>query len=64
MSDVARSFNVNASTIQVTKHQLKARLIEFFGVDILAEAIRKPQWRDNLLASREQLACRTERMAS
>jgi len=62
-SDVARSFNVNASTIQVTKHQLRTRLIEFFGVDILAEAIRQPQWRDNLLANREQLACRTERMA-
>jgi len=64
LSDVARSLSVSASTIQLTKNQLKARLIEFFGVDILAEVLRQPQWRDNLLANREQLACRTERMAS
>ena len=61
--EVAVRFGVSDSTMQNTKNQLKAKMIEFFGVDILAEIARLPAWKDNLVASRESLACRVERMA-
>ena len=61
--EVAVRFSVSDSTMQNTKNQLKAKMIEFFGVDILAEIARLPAWKDNLVASREILACRVERMA-
>ena len=61
LKEVAAKFKVSNSTIQNTRHQLAVKIREFFGVDILKEISRLPQWRNNLLAHREMLACRDER---
>ena len=62
MKEVALKFKISNSTIQNTRIQLAVKIREFFGVDILKEISRLPQWRNNLLAHREMLACREERM--
>ena len=64
LKEVAKKFKVSTSTINTSKNQLKVKLLEFFGSDILKEIATMPQWRTNLLAHREMLACREERYAS
>jgi hypothetical protein len=49
------------SALQTDKHTLARLAIEHLGADILVEVQRLPQWRDNLVASREKMACRYER---
>jgi len=61
MREVAVKFKISDSTVQNTRNQLAVKIREFFGVDILKEISRLPQWRDNLLAHREMLACREQR---
>ena len=43
------------------KRRLAQLVREHLGADILAEVQRLPQWRDNLVANRERLACRYAR---
>ena len=49
------------SGLQNDKHRLARLAIEHLGEDILKEVQRLPQWRDNLVASREKMACRYAR---
>jgi hypothetical protein len=49
------------SALQCDKQRLARLAIEHLGVDILVEVQRLPQWRNNLLASREKMACRYAR---
>lgn len=62
LKELAKTLKVSTSTINNNKNQLKLKLLEFFGSDILKEISHMPQWRTNLLAHREMLACREERM--
>ena len=62
LKEVAARFQVSTSTINNTRVQLAVKIREFFGTDILKEISHLPRWRDNLLAHREMLACRVERM--
>lgn len=62
LKELAKTLKVSTSTINNNKNQLKLKLLEFFGSDILKEISQMPQWRTNLLAHREMLACREERM--
>ena len=61
LRDVAKCFRVCDSTMQGDKRKLAVKIQEFFGPDILVQIRRKPNWKDNLDASRERLACREER---
>jgi hypothetical protein len=49
------------SALQTDKEKLARMAIEHLGADILKEVQRLPQWRDNLVASREKMACRYAR---
>ena len=49
------------SSLQTDKQRLARLAIEHLGADILTEVQRLPQWRDNLAATRERLACRYAR---
>jgi len=62
LKELAKTLKVSTSTLNTSKNQLKLKLLEFFGSDILKEISQMPQWRTNLLAHREMLACREERM--
>lgn len=61
LKDVAAKFKVSNSTINTNRIQLAVKLREFFWADILKEIVQLPQWRSNLLAYREFLACREQR---
>jgi hypothetical protein len=58
---IARALKTSASTVQNSKHHLAAKIQDYMGSDILIQIRRKPNWKDNLDASRERLACREER---
>ena len=49
------------SALHCDKEKLARLAIEHLGVDILTEVQRLPQWRDNLVANREKMACRYAR---
>jgi hypothetical protein len=49
------------SALQNDKERLARLAIEHLGADILVEVQRLPQWRDNLVASRQKMSCRYER---
>jgi hypothetical protein len=50
------------SALQYDKEKLARLAIEHLGPDILTEVQRLPQWKDNLVASREKMACRYDRL--
>ena len=62
LKEVARRLRVSTSTINTCRNQLASKTREFFGSDILKDVVRLPQWKSGLLAQREMLACRVERM--
>jgi hypothetical protein len=54
--------NRSRSALQNDKERLARLAIEHLGEDILTEVQRLPQWTDNLVANREKMACRYERL--
>jgi hypothetical protein len=58
---IARKLGVCSSTIHHRKKSLAAKILEFMGPRILQEIQRWPRWKDDLLTSRERLACKHER---
>jgi len=58
---MSRKLKVNDSTIQTSKRRLAIKIVEFMGSEILIEIQRRPQWKQNLEATREKLACKHER---
>lgn len=61
LRDAARVLGVSDSTMQSTKRDLGMKILEFMGADILAQVQRLPGWKKDLEATRERLACRSER---
>jgi len=57
----AKSFQVCDSTIQGDKRKLAVKIWEFMGFDILVQVRKSPRWKDDILTSRERLACKHER---
>lgn len=49
------------SSLQLDRMRLARLAIEHLGADILTEVQRLPQWRDNIVAGREKMACRDAR---
>ena len=60
-SAMARKLRVSDWTIKNSKRHLAEAIIEFMGADILIQIQRRPNWRNNLTANKERLACRHER---
>jgi hypothetical protein len=60
-SAIARKLRVSDSTVQTIKRHLAKALIEFMGPEILQEIQRWPRWKNDILATRERLACKHER---
>jgi hypothetical protein len=61
LRDAAHVLRVSDSAMQTSKRELRAKIIEFMGANILAQVQSRPQWRQNLDATRERMACRVER---
>jgi hypothetical protein len=61
--EVARAVGMSRSGIQRHKEQLTAAVAGFMGPDVLPDLQRVPQWRINIRAVRERIACRQERQA-
>jgi hypothetical protein len=60
-SAIARKLRTTDSRIQTIKKHLAKALIEFMGPEILIEIQRRPQWKQDLEATKERLACKHER---
>ncbi len=59
--EVAHAAGVSRSTIQNHKNRLTAAVQAFMGPELMQELQRPPQWRINVRAVREKLACRYAR---
>ena len=63
LRDAARYLGISESSMQTSKRRLGVKILEFMGTDIMVEVRRRPQWRNNLEATREKQACRVQRQA-
>ncbi len=61
LRDAARAMRLCDSTMQTSKQNIALKVLEFMGPGILVEIQRLPQWKDNLIATKERIACRFER---
>jgi DNA-binding NarL/FixJ family response regulator len=61
LREAAKSFRVCDSTMQGDKRKVAKAITAAMGEDILIQAIKLPRWKDDLITSRERLACRHER---
>jgi len=55
---------MSRSTIQGHKNRLSEAVSAFMGPELLQELQRPTQWRINIRATREKMACRLERQAA
>ena len=49
------------STISSRKKDLAIKIQQLMGADIVAQVIKLPRWKDDLITSRERLACKHDR---
>jgi transposase len=61
LRDAAHVLQVSDSAMQASKRELRVKILEFMGANILVEIQRRPQWKDGLEAIREKMACRYDR---
>ena len=61
LRDAAHALRVCDSTMQHNKRNLRMKILEFMGADILIEVRRLPRWKENLKATRDKMACREDR---
>ena len=61
LQEVATRHGVCRTTVQGWRNQLTELVRTFMGADVLHMIQRTPQWRENLTAMREQMACRMDR---
>ena len=61
MLEVAHAAGVSRSTIQTYKDRLTTAVQAFMGPELMQDLQRPPQWRINLRAVREKMACRYAR---
>ena len=60
-SAMARKLRVSDWAIKNSKRRLRIKIAEFMGPEILIEIQRRPQWKQNLEATREKMACKHQR---
>jgi hypothetical protein len=61
-SAIARALRTTDSKIQSTKRNLAKLLINFMGPEILQEVQRRPQWKADITATKEKMACKYDRL--
>jgi len=61
LQEVATQHGVSRTTVQSWRNRLTELVRSFLGADVLRLIQRTPQWRENLTARREQMACRLDR---
>ena len=61
LQELATRHGVCRTTVQGWRNQLTELVRTFMGADVLHMIQRTPQWRENLTAMREQMACRMDR---
>jgi hypothetical protein len=61
LRDAAHVLRVSDSSMQSSKRELRVKILEFMGAEILVEIQRRPRWKDGLEATRERVTCRVER---
>jgi hypothetical protein len=62
LRESARVLRVSDSAMQSSKRDLRVKILEFMGANIMVEIKRRPQWKQNLEKTREKMACRVERL--
>ena len=63
LRDVARQVGLSDSAMQGYRRKIGAKVLEFFGIDVLVDLGIEPSWRINLDCTRAAQACRYERRA-
>jgi len=58
---IARTLKVTTWTVNHRKERLAEMLVNFMGSEILKDIQRKPKWKNDILATREMMACKYER---
>jgi len=58
---IARKLRVSVSTVHTARRHLATKILDFLGSQILAEIQKRPQWQQDILATRAKMACREER---
>jgi hypothetical protein len=61
LRDVARQVGLSDSAMQGYRRKIGAKVLEFFGIDVLVDLGIEPSWRINLDCTRAAQACRYER---
>ena len=61
IGSMARKLRVSDWSIKNSKRRLRIKIAEFMGPEILIEIQRRPQWKQNLEATREKMVCKRER---
>ncbi len=61
LRELAQAVGMSRSGIQLHKTRLTAAVQDFMGPDLMQELQRPPQWRIDIRAVRQRLACRQER---
>lgn len=59
--DVARDGGLKYSRVRQLKDKLAGELREFMGEAVIADAMRVPSWRGNIVADHEKALCRADR---
>ena len=59
--EVAHSYRMSRSCVQGHKNRLSEAVLAFMGPELLQNLRQAPQWRINIRAAREKMACRFER---
>jgi hypothetical protein len=60
--EMLRRLKVSKNKLQELQRKIGQEILQFMGLDILREVMKLPRWRDNLMAQRELVLCRHERV--
>ena len=60
-TDTAARFGFSNSWAHDLKERLASDLLEFFGSEAIADSLKMPAWRGNLVVDQEKAACRADR---
>jgi hypothetical protein len=63
LRQVGRACKVSLAKVQEFQQRLAVKVVAVMGLDAIACAMTRPQWKINLLTWNEQLACKGDRKA-
>ena len=59
--EICRAVKMTKRKLVELQSQVAQKIIEIMGADVLQQVLQSPQWRINLDAERELMACRSDR---